>query len=170
MLRVFTVALVVLLMAGCGPSKTRQAFDSINNAAIQAHASGGISESERFRRSLRAFVALPASDKSRSAYVASYYEQRMQVAEAYEKKQISVSKYLELKRKIMAFKSERDDALLKERRRRSDAVSKVLSDYQKTLNRPRYIPAPKMDPDPTPRTLNCTPDPGPYSRGSMTCQ
>jgi hypothetical protein len=171
MFRAGIIALLVLLVAGCGPSKTRKAFNSSQDSARQAEASGIITESEKYRRFLAAFNALPARDKRGQGHNAAYYEQMMDIAKAYEGKQISTAQYLELKQQADTYKSTRDAEYLRAARARSDAFGKSLNEAVKSLNQqPQYVPAPAYAPPPTPRTLTCTKDYTPYSPASVTCR
>lgn len=147
MFRVGLISLVVLMVAGCGPSRELRSYFDQEDQIKAAHNSGMISESEKYRRFLSIYRALPAKDKAGEVHVEPYYEQRVAIAEAYENKKISTAKYLELKQQAIAYKEAGDAKLVRAAQERSAAIGRALSDFGKSLNQQPYYTSPTPSPN-----------------------
>lgn len=147
MLRIGLISLLVLLVAGCGFSSKQRNFLEQQKQTVAAHNSGMISESEKYRRFLGGFRALPAKDKAGLGYNETYFEQRVAIAEAYESKKITTAQYLELKQQALAYVEAGKARLQRAAQERSAAIGKALSDYSKSLNKQPYYTSPIPSPN-----------------------
>lgn len=148
MFRTVIISLVVLMVAGCVTGRqwendpTWVAHQAIYSGAVALEADGKITESEKYRRIH--FSHSQINPRFRRAYDGEYYLQRLKIAEAYETKTISTSKYFELKQAAINWKSSMDAATKrsairgrKEADRRWDNFMSAMQGLQNELDRPR---------------------------------